>query len=30
MEFTDFLPLKFILIVSAAAIYGFWQGWTGR
>jgi hypothetical protein len=30
MEFTDFMLWKAVVIIIAAAIYGFWKGITGR
>jgi hypothetical protein len=30
MEFTDYMIIKTIIVVIAAAIYGFWRGFTGR
>jgi hypothetical protein len=30
VEFTDYLWLKFFVLVGLAAIYGFWQGFTGK
>lgn len=30
MEFTDFLIIKGIVVVIAAAIYGFWLGINGH
>ncbi|SNT33796.1 hypothetical protein SAMN06265795_12650 [Noviherbaspirillum humi] len=30
MEFTDYLVIKFIVVVVAAAIFGFLKGFLGR
>lgn len=30
MDYTDWLWIKFIVICVAAAIYGFWKGFTER
>jgi hypothetical protein len=30
MEFTDYLIIKAVVVLVAAAIYGFWKGLTGR
>jgi hypothetical protein len=30
MSFTEFMVLKFIVVVVLAGIYGFWKGITGR
>lgn len=30
MDYSDWLWIKFFLIVTAAFVYGFWRSFTGR